>query len=153
MSALEVLKTCPTQRKALFSVIGVIDPSYPRLINFDLDQGEPQMPSFVAFQVPVMIQNLVIHRFIIDEGESTYVMSTFVWYKLGSPTLQPSSTSLPAYDGCFSQPQGVFTNLPIDLSKKIVLIDIEVVNAQINCNVLLGRSYKYAMRAIASTEF
>ena len=71
------------------------------------------MPSSVTFQVLVTIQNLLIHRCIIDEGASTYVMSTFVWQKLGSPTLQPSSTTLHAYDGRAAQPQGVFTNVPV----------------------------------------
>ena len=62
MSTLEVLQTCPLQRKALLSTLGFVKPSYSRLITFDLDQGEPQMPSFVAFQVPVTVQSLVIHR-------------------------------------------------------------------------------------------
>ena len=78
MSTLEVLKICPLQRKVLLSTLGVIDPSDSRLITFDLDQGEPRMPSFISFQVPFTIQNLVIHQCIIDEGASTYVMSTFV---------------------------------------------------------------------------
>ena len=63
-------------------------------------------------------------------------MSTLVWQKLGSPILQPSTTTLWAYD-----------NHPI------VLIDIEVVNNQLDYNLLLGRSYMYAMRAVASTVF
>ena len=33
------------------------------------------------------------------------------------------------------------------------MIDIEVFNAQLDYNLLLGRSYMYAMRAIASTVF
>ena len=61
MSALKVLKTFPSQRKAFLCTLGVVDPSDSRLITFDLDQGEPRMPSFVAFQISVTIQNLVIH--------------------------------------------------------------------------------------------
>ena len=82
------------------------------------------MPSYVAFQVPVIVQNLVIHQCIINEGASTCVMSTFVWQKLGSPTLQPSTTSIHAYDGCAAQPQGVLMNVPIELEGKTVLINI-----------------------------
>ena len=63
-------------------------------------------------------------------------MSTLVWQKLGSPILQPSTTTLWAYD-----------NHPT------VLIDIEVVNNQLDYNLLLGRSYMYTMRAVASTIF
>ena len=44
-------------------------------------------------------------------------------------------------------------NVPIDLANKTVFIDIEVVNAQLDYNRLLGRSYMYAMRAMASTIF
>ena len=85
-------------------MLGVVDPSDYRLITFDLDQGKFLMPSSIAFQVFVTIQNLVIHQCIIDEGESNYVMSTFVWQKLGSPTLQPSTTSLHTYDGRSAHP-------------------------------------------------
>ena len=49
MSTLEVLKTCPSQRKALLYDLGVIKPSVYRLITFDLDQGEPRIPSSIAF--------------------------------------------------------------------------------------------------------
>ena len=86
-----------------------------------------------------------IHQCIIDEGESTFIMSTFVCKKLGSPTLQPSIAALRAYDDCSAQPQGILTNVPVELSRKIVLIDIEVVNAQLDYNLLLGRSYMYTM--------
>ena len=34
------------------------------------------MPSTIAFQIPVSIQNLVVHQCIMDEGASTCVMST-----------------------------------------------------------------------------
>ena len=33
------------------------------------------------------------------------------------------------------------------------MIDIEVFNAQLDYNLLLGRSYMYAMQAVASTVF
>ena len=53
MSALEFLRIFPPQRKALLSALGVVDPSDSRLITFNLDQGEPRIPSSDAFQVPV----------------------------------------------------------------------------------------------------
>ena len=46
-----------------------------------------------------------------------------------------------------------FTNVPIDLSNKKLLIDIEVVNAQLDCNLLLGHSYMYAMCIVSSIVF
>ena len=80
-------------------------------------------------------------------------MSTFVWYKLGSPTLQPSSIALRAYDGRAAQPQVVLMNVLVQLARKTMLIDIEVVNSQHDYNLLLGHSYMYGMRVVASIVF
>ena len=44
-------------------------------------------------------------------------------------------------------------NVPIELLGKTVFIDIEVVNAQLYYNLLLGHSYMYAMRLVSSTVF
>ena len=81
------------------------------------------------------------------------VMSTLVWQKLGSPILQPSSMTLQAYDGHPTKSQGILPHVPITLARNTVLIDIEVVNAQLDYNLLLGRSYMYAMQVIASNIF
>jgi hypothetical protein len=99
MSVLEVLQTCPTQRKSLLSTLGAVDPADTRLITFDLDSGEPRLPALIAFQIPVKIRNITVHRCIIDEGASTCIMSKTVWQKLGSPELIPSAITLRAYDG------------------------------------------------------
>ena len=111
------------------------------------------MPSTIAFQIPVSIKNLVVHRCIVDERESTCVMSTLVWQKLGSPILQPSSMTLWAYDGHPTKAQGILPHVPITLARKTVMIDIEVVNTQLDYNLLLGRIYMYAMRSVASIVF
>jgi hypothetical protein len=99
MSVLEVLQTCPTQWKSLLSTLGEVDLADTRLITFDLDSGEPHLPSLIAFQIPIKIQNITVHRCIIDEGASTCIMSKSVWQKLGSPKLIPSTITLRAYDG------------------------------------------------------
>ena len=111
------------------------------------------MPSTIAFQILISIYNLVVHQCIVDEGASMCIMSTLVWQKLGSPILQPSSTTLQAYDGHPTKAQGILPHIPITLAEKIVLIDIEVFNAQLDYNLLLRRSYMYTMRALASTVF
>jgi hypothetical protein len=79
MSVLEVLQTCPSQHKSLLSTLGAVDPADTRLITFDLDSGEPRLPTLVAFQIPVKIWNITVHRCIIDEGASTCIMSKVVW--------------------------------------------------------------------------
>ena len=80
-------------------------------------------------------------------------MSTLVWQKLGSPILQPSSTTLRVYDGHPTKSQGILPHVPITLSEKTVLIDIEVVNAQLDYNLLLKRIYMYAMQAVELIVF
>jgi hypothetical protein len=153
MLVLEVLQTCPTQRKSLLFAMGAVDPVDTRLITFDLDSYEPRLPAAVSIQIPVKIRNITVHQCIIDEGASTCIMSKTVWQKLGSPELIPSAITLRAYEGRPSSPKGLFQNVPIELGGKTILIDIEVINAQLDYNILLGRSYMYAMKAVASSVF
>jgi hypothetical protein len=80
-------------------------------------------------------------------------MSKVVWKKLGSLELVPSSITLRAYDGRPSSPEGIFQNVPIELGGKTILIDIEVIDTPLDYNILFGRSYMYAMKAVASSMF
>ena len=80
-------------------------------------------------------------------------MSTFVWKKIGCPTLQPYTTAIRTYDGHSAQPQGVLMNVSVELVGKTMLINIKLFNTQLDYNLLLGRSYMDAMRFIASTVF
>ena len=80
-------------------------------------------------------------------------MSKNLWQKLGAPELKPSVITLKAYDGHPSTPIGLFQNVPVYLAGKTVHIDIEVLDAHLDYNILLGRSYIYAMSAIASSIF
>ena len=77
-------------------------------------------------------------------------MSKNVWQKLGAPELKPSVITLRAYDGRPSTPVSLFQNVRICLAGKTVHIDIEVLDAHLDYNILLGWSYMYAMSAIAS---
>jgi hypothetical protein len=80
-------------------------------------------------------------------------MSKTVWQKLGSSELIPSAITLRAYDGRPSSLEGLFQNVPVELGGKTILIDIEVIDAQLDYNILFGRSYMYAMKAVASSVF
>jgi hypothetical protein len=99
MLVLEVLHTFPSQRKALLSQLGQVDPTNTHLITFDLDNMDPCLPSLVSFQIPFKIRNTMVHRCIIDEGASTYIMSKTVWKQISSPKLVPLVITLIAYDG------------------------------------------------------
>jgi hypothetical protein len=153
MSVLEVLQTCPTQWKSLLSTLGEFNPTDTRLITFDLDSCEPRLPTLVAIQIPVKIWNITIHRCIIDEWASTCIMSKIVWQKLGSLELIPFAITLRAYDGQPSSPEGLFQSVPVELGGKTILIDIEVIDAPPDYNILFGYSYMYAMKAVASSVF
>jgi hypothetical protein len=53
----------------------------------------------------------------------------------------------------FSNTEGLFQNVPIELEGKTILIDIKVIDAPLDYNILFGRSYMYAMKAVASSVF
>jgi hypothetical protein len=57
ISALEVLQSCPTQRKALLKAIGGIDPTDTNFIIFDLEDHIPRLPPQLAFQIQVIVEN------------------------------------------------------------------------------------------------
>jgi hypothetical protein len=44
MSTLEVLQSCPAQRRALLKAIGGIDPTDTNLIVFNLEDHTPRLP-------------------------------------------------------------------------------------------------------------
>jgi hypothetical protein len=80
-------------------------------------------------------------------------MSKTVWQKLGSPEIIPSAITLRAYDGRPSSHEGLFQNVPVELGGKTILIDIEFIDAPLDYSILFGRSYMYAMKAVASSIF
>jgi hypothetical protein len=80
-------------------------------------------------------------------------MYKVVWQKLSSPELVPPAITLRAYDGQPSSSEGVFQNFLIELGGKTILIDIEVINAPLDYNILFGRSFMHAMKFVASFVF
>ena len=129
MSALEVLQSCPSQRKSSLSVIGGIDPTDSNWICFDLENHVPHLPHHISFLIQIIINEKTIHRTIIDEGASTYVMSITCWKAICSPTLNQSLNTLEDFDGHDSRPFGVLPNLPITLDSKTVQVEVDIVDA------------------------
>jgi hypothetical protein len=153
MSALEVLQSCPTQRKALLKAIGGIDPTDTNLIIFDLEDHIPRLPPQLAFQIQVVVADKNICRTVIDEGASTCVMSIACWKAIGSPSLTESHNTLKAFNGSGFKPYGVLPSLPITLEGKMVNVEVEVFDAPLDYNLLLGRSWIDSMHAVVSTLF
>jgi hypothetical protein len=129
MSALEVLQTCPTQRKALLKAIGGIDPTDTNLIIFDLEDHIPRLPPQLAFQIQVIVSDKNIFRTVIDEGASTCVMSLACWKAIGSPSLNESQNTLKDFNGSSFKPYDVLPSLPIALEGKTVQVKMEVLHS------------------------
>ena len=72
---------------------------------------------------------------------------------LGSLELVPSNTLLTAFDGRSFHPHGILQNFEIKLAGKAVSVEVEVIDAHLDYNFLLGRSWTYALSAIASAIF
>jgi hypothetical protein len=153
MSALEVLQSCPAQWRALLKDIGGIDPTDMNLIVFDLEDHIPRLPPQPAFQIQVLVSDKNICRTVIDEGASTCVMSFACWKAIGSPPLNESQNTLKAFNGSSFKPYGFLPSFPVTLEGKIVQVEVEVFDAPLDYNLLLGRSWIDSMRIVVSTLF
>ena len=92
-------------------------------------------------------------RAVVDEGASTCVMSLTYWKALISPELVLSNTLLTAFYGRSFHLHGILPDFEIKLAGKAVSIEVEVIDAPLDYNLLLGRSWTYAMSVIASAVF
>ena len=120
------------------SAIGGIDPADSSLLTFDLENFVPQLPHQISFVIQVGINSLNIHRVVVDKGASTCVMSSACWKAIGSPALTSSPNALEAFDGQESKPLVVLASLPITLQGNTVNVEVELVDAKLNYNLLLG---------------
>jgi hypothetical protein len=137
----------------LLKAIGGIDPTDTNLIIFDLEDHIPRLPPQLAFQIQVIVYDKSICRTVIDEGASTCVMSVTCWKAIDSPSLTESHNTLKAFNGSGFKPYGVLPSLPIMLEGKTVQVEVEVFDAPLDYNLLLGRSWIDSMRAVVSTLF
>ena len=137
MSTLKVLQSFPAQRNTLLSILGVQDPNKSNTISFST-QGKPQLPPHVPIQIHVSYKGVNIRRMVVDEGASTCVMSLSCWKGLGSPEIVPSQSMLKSFDGHVFKPHRIVPMFPVMLGGKTVTIEVEVVDAPIDYNLLLG---------------
>jgi hypothetical protein len=153
MLALEVLQSCPTQRKALLKAIGGIVLIDMNLIIFDLEYHIPKLPPQLAFQIQVIVSDKNICRTVIDKGASTCVMSITCWKAIGSPSLTESHNTLKAFNGSGFKPYDVLPSFPIMLEGKTFQVEVEVFDAPLDYNLLLGCSWIDSMHIVVSTLF
>jgi hypothetical protein len=75
---------------------------------------------------------------VVNEGASTCVMSLACWKSIGYIALSPSPTLLTAFDVHSFRPHGIVPSFPVQLGGKTVCVEVEVVDAPLNYNLLLG---------------
>src|SRR5713226_3399111 len=115
MSALEVLQSCPSQRKALLSALGVNDDNSSSVIKFETTGLQPHLPYYVSLLIHVECLNMTVKCIVIDECIADSMMSLSCWQGLGSPNLSKSSTMLTMFDGRSFRLHGILPSLKVYL--------------------------------------
>jgi hypothetical protein len=114
---------------------------------------KPRLPYHVAFQIHVEYSKYTIKQEVVDEGVSTCVMSLSCWKSISSPALSKSLTMLTALDGHSFHPRSILLVFPVQLGRKTVEVEVEVVDAPHDYNLLLGRNWTYAMVIVVLSVF
>ena len=130
----------------MLNAIGAIDSADASLLCFDLENSEPCLPHTIALHISVGCLEKIVHRTVLDEDAATCTRSYSCYQGLGSLTLVASQTILKAFDGHLFTPHGILAAFPIKLGGKIVTVEVEVLNAPRDYNLLLGHSWFYPKR-------
>jgi hypothetical protein len=107
MSSLDVHHMPASQRNDLLSSLGSLDQCGLKVIKFDITDVRPRLSYHVAFQIHMEYTKITIKRIVIDEGDSTCMISLTYWKSIISLNLSHSMTMLTAFDGCSFQPHGI----------------------------------------------
>ena len=67
--------------------------------------------------------------------------------------MSKSGTMLTAFDGRSLRPHGILPSLKVHLGGKTIVIEVEVVDAPLEYNLLLGTNWMYTMQTISSSLF
>jgi hypothetical protein len=113
----------------------------------------PCLPSHIPFKIIVQVCGWVIPQTLIDEGSSISIFSSIAWKALGYPKIVVVTQTLFTFNRRTSHPLGILPQFPVTLGGKNVFIDVMVVQDPLDFDLLLGRDYIYAMKAIVSTLF
>ena len=124
----------------MLTAIGAIDPNNYLMITFDMLNLKKRLPRHMAFHIRSTYWKFNTFRTVVDEGASTCVMSLSCWKVIGSPTVVPSATFLTTFDGPSHKVHGIVPDLPIYVGGGIVNIEVEIVDARLDFNLMLGRN-------------
>jgi hypothetical protein len=126
-------------------MLGSLDPCGSKVIKFNVTDVKPCLPYHVAFQIHVEYIKITTKHIVIDEGVMTCMMSLTYWKSIGSLTLTQSMTMLTTFDGNSFQPHGILPAFSVQLGGKTVEVYVEVVDAPLDYNLLLGCTWNYSM--------
>jgi hypothetical protein len=148
-----VLQTCPSPRNTFLSTSGYLDPCVLKVIKFDVTNVNPLLPYHVAFQIHVEYMKYTIKRTVIYEGVAMCMMSLTCWKTIGSLSLSQSMTMLTTFDGRSFRPHIILPTFFVQSGRKIVEVDVEVVDVPLDYNLLLDHNWTYAMRVVMFSFF
>ena len=114
---------------------------------------QPRFPYYVSLLIHAEFLNMTVKCIMIDEGTTASMMSLSCWKGLDSPELSQSTNMLKAFDGRSFQPHMILPSLKVQLGGNTITIEVEVVDAPLHYNLLLGRNWMYSMQAVASSLF
>ena len=138
----------------MLSGLRVSDDSSSSIIEFETHGIHPLFPYYVSLLIDVECLNYnMIMRTVIDEGVAAFMMSLSCWKGLGSPELSQYATMLIAFDSRSFQLHVILPFLKVQLGGKTVATEVEVVDAPLDYNLLLGRNWMYNMQVVASSLF
>jgi hypothetical protein len=137
----------------LLYALGALDLSGSKVIKFDVTNVKPHLPYHVAFQIQVGYSKYTIKHTVVDEGTASCVMSLIYWKDLISPTLSQSSAMLTAFDSRSFCPHGILLAFLVQIDGKMVEVDVEVVDAPLDYNLLIGHNWTYSMTVVVSPVF
>jgi hypothetical protein len=112
-----------------------------------------RLPSHIPFKITLQVFGWVIPQTLIDEGSSVTIFSFIAWKGLGYPQLMPVTQNLFSFNRRTSHPLGILPQFPITLGGKTIFINVMVFWNPLDFDLLVGRDYVYAMKAIVSTLF
>jgi hypothetical protein len=94
-----------------------------------------------------------IFHTVVDEGASTCMMSLACWKAIFQPVFSPSPTLLISFNDHSFRPHGIIPSFPVQLGGNTLCVKVEVVDVPLDYNLLLGRSWTYAMHAMVAKFF
>ena len=137
----------------MLSALEVSDDNSSTMIKFETMGIQPYFPYYVSLLIHVDFLNNTVKHTVIDEGIAASLMCLSCWKGLGSLELSQSATMLIAFNGRSFHLHKILPSLKVQLGGKTVAIEVEVVEAPLDNNLLLGRNWTYSMKVVASSLF